>query len=134
MMACRMPNCVRPRSRRERDATLTPVSSGYADVNGTRFWYEVAGSGPALVMAHGHLIDSGQWDGQMAAFAAEYRAIRYDARGFGRSDAQAGPFSLSEDLRGLLGFLGGARAVLGGCSGGGMSGHDLAPARRGRGP
>jgi pimeloyl-ACP methyl ester carboxylesterase len=49
------------------------MTAGFLDVNGARLWYEEAGSGPALVMLHGHLIDSGQWDGQVAAFAPEFR-------------------------------------------------------------
>jgi pimeloyl-ACP methyl ester carboxylesterase len=105
---------------------------GYADVNGVRLWYEIAGSGPALVMLHGHLIDSGQWDVEMASFASEFRVVRYDARGFGRSDRAEGPFSYHEDLRGLLDCLGIEQALLMGCSGGGSTIVDFAlayPAR-----
>ena len=96
------------------------------EVNGARLWYEEAGSGPALVLLHGHLIDSGQWDGQFAAFTRVFRTVRYDARGFGRSDLPAGPFSFSDDLRGLLDRLGIDRASLVGCSGGGATIIDFA--------
>jgi pimeloyl-ACP methyl ester carboxylesterase len=99
---------------------------GFAEVNGARLWYEVAGSGPALVMLHGHLIDSGQWDDQFAEFAGDFRVVRYDARGFGRSDKPAGPFAFHEDLRALLALLGIDRALLMGCSGGGATIVDLA--------
>jgi 3-oxoadipate enol-lactonase len=99
---------------------------GFADANGARLWYEVAGAGPPLVMLHGHLIDSGQWDGQFAEFAGEFRTVRYDARGFGRSDQPAEPFAYHDDLRALLGFLGIEHAFLMGCSGGGATAVDLA--------
>ncbi len=102
------------------------MSEGFADVNGARLWYEVAGTGPALVLLHGHLIDSGQWDVQMAPFARELQVVRYDARGFGRSDPPDGPFSFSEDLHALLRFLGIESAALIGCSGGGATVIDLA--------
>lgn len=97
-----------------------------AEVNGARLWYEEAGGGPALVLLHGHLLDSGQWDDQLPAYAREHRAVRYDARGFGRSDPAAGPFSFSEDLGALLDFLGIQRASLMGCSGGGTTIVDFA--------
>ena len=108
------------------------MTSGFADVNGARLWYEDAGAGPAVVLLHGHLVDSGQWDDQFAAWAREFRVVRYDARGFGRSDLPAGPFGHHDDLRGLVDALGVERAALVGCSGGGMAAIDLAledPAR-----
>jgi pimeloyl-ACP methyl ester carboxylesterase len=98
----------------------------YAEVNGARLWYEEAGSGPALVLLHGHQLDSGQWDSQLPVFAREFRTVRYDARGFGRSDLPPGPFSFSDDLRGLLGCLGIERASLVGNSGGGATIVDFA--------
>ena len=97
------------------------MTSGFAGVNGARLWYEEAGSGPAVVLLHGHLIDSGQWDAQFPVFARELRTVRYDARGFGRSDLPAGPFAFAEDLVALLDHLGIERASLIGCSGGGAT-------------
>jgi pimeloyl-ACP methyl ester carboxylesterase len=102
------------------------VASGFAEVNGARLWYEEVGRGPALVLLHGHLIDSGQWDDHLPAFAGDHRVVRYDARGFGRSTPAAGPFSFSEDLRSLLAILGIERAALAGCSGGGATIVDFA--------
>ncbi len=77
------------------------AAEGFVEVNGARLWYEIGGSGPALVMLHG-LIDSGQWDAQFAEFAHEFRVVRYDARGFGRLDQPAGPFAFHDDLSTLL--------------------------------
>jgi pimeloyl-ACP methyl ester carboxylesterase len=102
------------------------VTAGFAEVNGARLWYQEAGSGPAVVLLHGHLIDSGQWDSQFGAFAREFRTVRYDARGFGRSDLPAGSFSFAEDLRALMTSLGIESAFLVGCSGGGATILDLA--------
>lgn len=102
------------------------MTAGFLNVNGARLWYEEAGSGPPLVMLHGHLLDSGQWDGQLAAFAPEFRVVRYDARGFGRSDKPAESFAFFEDLRALLRLLEIDRACLMGCSGGGATIIDLA--------
>jgi pimeloyl-ACP methyl ester carboxylesterase len=99
---------------------------GFAEVNGGRLWYEMAGSGPAVVMLHGHLVDSGQWDDQFDVFSREFTVVRYDARGFGRSDQPTEPFAYYEDLRSLLTVLGIDRPLLIGCSGGGSSTINLA--------
>jgi 3-oxoadipate enol-lactonase len=108
------------------------VTEGVAEVNGARLWYEEAGSGPAVVLLHGHLIDSGQWDDQFPTFAREFRTVRYDARGFGYSDLPEGPFSFSDDLCGLLDRLGIEQASLIGNSGGGATAIDFALAHPGR--
>src|SRR5262245_53834196 len=99
----------------------TAAEQGFVEVNGARLYYEVAGAGHPLVMLHGHLIDSGQWDEQFAQFAQRYRVVRYDARGFGQSSKPPDPFAHHEDLQALLAFLGIDRAYLMGCSGGGAA-------------
>ena len=102
------------------------IERGYADVHGARLYYEAAGAGHPLVMLHGLLIDSGQWDDQFEVFARQYRVVRYDARGFGQSTKPPGPFAHYEDLHGMLAFLGIERAYLMGCSGGGAATIDFA--------
>ena len=104
----------------------TSTEQGFAEVNGARLYYEVAGEGQPLVMLHGHLIDSGQWDEQFAVFARRYRVVRYDARGFGQSSKPPDPFAHHEDLRAILAFFGIERAYLIGCSGGGAAIIDFA--------
>ena len=90
----------------------------FAEINGAQLYYEVAGAGHPLVMLHGHLLDSGQWDDQVTAFASAYQVIRYDARGFGQSTLPPAPYSHHEDLYALLHHLGIDHASLMGCSGG----------------
>src|SRR5215216_7930834 len=118
-----MPPCAWRRSRRrrkrigEREEMLR--ETGMAAVNGTRIYYEAAGEGEPLVLVHAGIADSRMWEGQIAAFAERYRVIRYDLRGFGKTEMVEGPFSHHEDLRGLLDFLGVRRTHLVGCSMGG---------------
>jgi pimeloyl-ACP methyl ester carboxylesterase len=102
------------------------TANGFAEVNGARLYYEIAGAGDSLVMLHGHLIDSGQWDDQFEVFARHYRVVRYDARGFGRSSKPADPFAYYQDLYAILAFLGIKQAYLMGCSGGGATILDFA--------
>ena len=85
-----------------RDATLR----GFADVNDTRLFYEIAGAGPPLTLIHGFSLDTRMWDDQYAALTQRYRVLRYDARGFGRSAVPgAEPYSHAEDLHALLVYL-----------------------------
>ena len=48
----------------------------------TRLWYEAAGSGPALLMAHELGSDARQWRGQVEAFSGRFRCITPNARGY----------------------------------------------------
>lgn len=79
--------------------------SGFVDVEGTRLYYEVAGSGPPVVLLHGGWLDLRQWDDQFEALAREHRVIRYDARGYGRTSLGTVPYSHYADLAALLRVL-----------------------------
>lgn len=101
-------------------------ASGFAEVNGTRLYYETAGEGPAVVLVHGGLVDSRLWDAQVGPLSKRLRVVRYDLRGFGRSADAHAPFSHLEDLRALLDFLKIGRASLVGLSLGGIIAADFA--------
>jgi 3-oxoadipate enol-lactonase len=99
---------------------------GFAEINGSRLFYEIAGSGDPLVLVHAGIADHRMWDDQVAAFAQHYRVIRYDMRGFGQSAPVDADFAHHHDLYQLLGTLGVDRAHLIGCSKGGRTAMDLA--------
>jgi pimeloyl-ACP methyl ester carboxylesterase len=85
------------------------LQKGFAEVNGTSLYYEVAGEGHPLVLNHGGLVDHHLWDGQFDAFAQHFKVIRYDIRGFGASGMLSKgmePYSMERDLHSLLQFLG----------------------------
>jgi 3-oxoadipate enol-lactonase len=85
------------------------LQTGFADVNGTRLYYEVAGTGHPLLLIHGGLVDRRLWDDQFNVFAQHYQVIRFDVRSFGDSapiTAETPPYSLEQDLYSLLKFLG----------------------------
>jgi 3-oxoadipate enol-lactonase len=88
-------------------STTHKPTSGFAEVNGTRLYYEVTGEGYPLVLMHGGIMNNTMWDDQFEAFAQHYRVIRYDLRGFGQSDLPAGPepYTMRGDVRALLTFL-----------------------------
>ena len=100
-------------------------ASAFVEVNGARLYYEDSGNGETLVLIHAGIADSRMWEGQLAAFARCYRVIRYDMRGFGRSEMGEGPYAHHRDLHALLDALGVERAHLVGCSMGGRTAIDF---------
>jgi 3-oxoadipate enol-lactonase len=97
------------------------VERGFAEINGARIYYEVAGSGHPIVLVHEGIADQRMWDDQFATFAQRYRVIRFDLRGFGQSTVPPGPFAFHDDLYHLLRHLDVTRASLIGVSMGGAT-------------
>lgn len=95
----------------------------FAHVNGIEIWFEDSGGdGPPLLFSHGFLMDHTMFDSQVEALSSEYRCVRWDERGFGRTVAP-GPFTYwdsADDAIGLLDHLGIDQAVLIGMSQGGF--------------
>lgn len=84
---------------------------------------------PVLVLSNSIGTDMGLWDGQLPALAEQFRVLRYDQHGHGRSPAASGPYDLKRlgtDVLGLLDRLGVDRAHFAGVSLGGMIGMWLA--------
>lgn len=102
--------------------------SGIAEVNGTKLYYEVAGSGEPVVLVHAFTLDTRMWDDQFDVLARDFRVIRYDARGFGKSapPTPGEPFSNAEDLAALLDRLDARKAHVVGLSMGGRFALDYA--------
>jgi 3-oxoadipate enol-lactonase len=90
--------------------------------------YAVAeGDGPPIVLLHAGVVDSRVWEPFAPLLTSEgYRAIRYDARGFGRSVTEDVEFRRVDDLLAVLDAFGAERAALVGNSQGGQIALDLA--------
>jgi 3-oxoadipate enol-lactonase len=95
-------------------------------VQGAPLYYEVFGDGPPLLLIHAGVADSRMWDVQWETLSAEYRLIRFDMRGWGRSTPPDGPFAHHEDARLLLDHLGIESAHVAGVSFGGRVAIDFA--------
>jgi len=94
-----------------------------AEINDFRIHYERGGSGPPLVLLHGITGNARSWQHQLQDLAASYDVVAWDMRGYGSSSDPIGSYTLAdvaEDLAGLLGHLGFARAALGGHAMGGV--------------
>ncbi len=105
---------------------VTRTDTGFAEVNGARLYYEVAGEGHPLVLIHGGVMDRRMWDDQFSVLAQHYRVIRYDVRSSGNSTNSGNEFSFLEDLHGLLSHLGHGSAYLLGSGGGSVIAIDFA--------
>jgi 2-hydroxy-6-oxonona-2,4-dienedioate hydrolase len=81
------------------------TKSGMAGINGARIYYETAGEGMPLVMIHAGVADNRQWNNEFPYFAQWYRVLRYDLRGYGKSEPVDGEFSHLGDLISLLDHL-----------------------------
>lgn len=102
------------------------METGYAEVDAGRLYYETSGSGPAIVLIHAGFLDLRMWDPQIPVFSKTNRVIRYDVRGFGRSDIARNTYSDCKDLRALLYHLRVKTASLVGVSNGGRIAADFA--------
>jgi 3-oxoadipate enol-lactonase len=101
------------------------VRGDYVDIDGDRLFYEVAGSGPALVFLHAGIADRRMWDAEFERFSHDHFVARFDARGFGHSSPHTRPFLRSGDTVAVMDTAGINRAVLIGCSLGGRVALDV---------
>ena len=89
--------------------------------------YDVAGSGPALVLLHSTVCDRRMWDPQWPVFAdAGYRVVRCDFRGFGATPVPQGPHNDADDVLDVVGELGAGPVALVGASYGGTVALEIA--------
>ena len=92
--------------------------SGFAEVNGTSLYYEVAGSGEPIVFVHGNFGDNRHWDQQFEPLSKSFKILRYDVRGYGRSALPKSDEAYfdTKDLKSLLEYLNIKKAHLCGVS------------------
>jgi pimeloyl-ACP methyl ester carboxylesterase len=88
-------------------------------VNG--LWAEEAGSAhdPLIALIHGSMDRSAGMLKLSRQLDADFRVLRYDRRGYGRSSPHPGPFTMGAQVDDLVRLLAGRRAVLVGHSYGG---------------
>lgn len=102
-------------------------SHGYVDASeGGRLYYEECGSGSAIVLLHDGLLDSVLWNQMWPALCSQYHVVRYDRRGYGKSEAAKALFSPEDDLLRVMRHARIERATLVGCSSGTALATDFA--------
>lgn len=94
--------------------------NGFVTVPGGSLYTEIDGTGPAVLLVHAGVANVRMWDPHLSALAERHTVIRYDTRGFGRTESEHVEFSNRADLIAVLDHAGVDRAVLVGVSRGGM--------------
>lgn len=94
--------------------------------DGVEIYYEVYGSGPALLLTHGYSSTSAMWQAQIDDLSKDHKLILWDMRGHGHSSYPENPSAYSEaltvaDMAALIDKVcgSGSSAIVGGLSLGG---------------
>src|SRR5437879_3857117 len=85
------------------------VQSRFANVNGVRLHYLIAGTGDPVVLLHGYAQTSHMWRPLMAQLANTHTVIAPDLRGAGQSSTPAGGYTkaeMAQDIHALVHKLG----------------------------
>ncbi|WP_413308126.1 alpha/beta hydrolase [Bacillus sp. 1P10SD] len=104
---------------------MSTYQSGYAEINGATIYYEVKGEGRPVLLLHGFPLDSRMWDDQFEELSKYYQVIRFDYAGCGKSSHHDEDYSLVEDAKSILTFLGVEKTNLVGLSVGGNLAMDF---------
>jgi pimeloyl-ACP methyl ester carboxylesterase len=116
-----------PFARAGQTEVASKTVNGRLEISGSKIYYEECGSGPsAVVLLHDGLLHSVTWDAVWKPLCGRYHTVRYDRRGYGRSEAPKTSFTPSEDLYALLTHLKIEHAVVVGSSSGGALAIDFA--------
>ena len=103
------------------------MRSGFVANGNAKIYYETAGAGSPFVMIHAGVADHRQWNNEFASFATNHHVVRYDMRGYGKSEPVEGEFNPMDDLVSVLDVLElHEPIILMGCSMGGGLAMDFA--------
>src|SRR3954447_19739405 len=105
---------------------LTLASAARAemvDVDGGQLYYETCGSGAqSIVLIHDGVVNSASFDDMWPILCRQFRVVRYDRRGYGKSPAATAPYSPQDDLAAVMAAAKMDHASLAGFSfGGGLA-------------
>jgi pimeloyl-ACP methyl ester carboxylesterase len=73
------------------------------DVDGGQIYYETCGKGPqGIVLIHDGVVNSASFDDMWPILCRDFRVVRYDRRGYGKSPGAKAPYSVQEDLAAVM--------------------------------
>jgi pimeloyl-ACP methyl ester carboxylesterase len=96
------------------------IENRFAEVNGVRLHYLIAGNGDPVILLHGYTQTSRMWRPLMVELAKTHTVIAPDLRGFGESSKPIGGYekkTMAQDIHALAMSLGYKRAS--------VIGHDI---------
>jgi pimeloyl-ACP methyl ester carboxylesterase len=106
------------------------VKTGYADVNGLKYYYEITGKGDPLLLLHGGLGSINLYEPSRPALAKKHQVIAVDLQGHGRTALGSREISLVDqgaDMAALIKGLGYSQVDVMGYSMGGGIAFQFAP-------
>ena len=77
----------------------------YAHLDGVEMYYEDHGEGDPIVLLHPGLADSRAWEANLPGLAAQFRVLRPDQRGHGRTADVDGPITCEDMAGDTIAFL-----------------------------
>lgn len=89
-------------------------------MHGGSVFCEVVGTGRAVVLSHDFFLHRESWDAQFSGLSDAYRIVRWDRRGYGRSDDSPVDYSSVDDLVAVIESAADGPVVLVGCSSGSL--------------
>ena len=102
------------------DQAQNRIEDRFANVNGVRLHYLVAGNGHPVILLHGYAQNSHMWRPLITQLAKSHTVIAPDLRGFGQSSKPMTGYdkkSMAQDIHALAASLGYRRAII--------VGHDI---------
>jgi pimeloyl-ACP methyl ester carboxylesterase len=96
------------------------IEDRFANGNGVRLHYLIAGKGNPVILLHGYAENSHMWRPLMVELAKSHTVIAPDLRGFGQSSKPASGYdkkTMAQDVHALVKSLGYRRAI--------VVGHDI---------
>ena len=79
--------------------------ASYVELNGVRTWYHEHGDGDPVVLLHGGLTDSRDFDGNLSALSSRFRVYAPERRGHGHTPDVEGPLSIEAMAGDTIAFL-----------------------------
>jgi pimeloyl-ACP methyl ester carboxylesterase len=127
---------VRTITHEQIEKTYQTPESRFALIDDVRLHYKDQGHGPTILLIHGSLGDTIDWDGWVDVLSSHYRVIRVDLPGFGLSgEIPNGNYSIDRTLSlidGLMDTLGAETFAIVGVSYGGAVAFRYAATRTDR--
>lgn len=102
------------------DQAQNRIEDRFANVNGVRLHYLVAGKGHPVILLHGYAQNSHMWRPLITQLAKSHTVIAPDLRGFGQSSKPMTGYdkkTMAQDIHALAASLGYRRAII--------VGHDI---------
>lgn len=109
--------------------SVVQVTSGYADINSVKLYWEATGEGEPLLLLHGGLGGSDYFSKLIPSLTGSFRVITVDRRGHGRSYDNGEPYTyaaMADETAAFLDHLQIASVNVLGFSDGGVVGYHLA--------